>query len=178
MRVTLMIVLLGLVIAVAFGQLGPEKWNVDRVMFILIFVLTLFIVGTFPNHFVDHHVSRHVFRAHIPRIFFWTFGGLLVVHLLNDRLQIDTNWGQEKWLILLLVCLLGLIPESSPTLAFVTLYSQGTIPFSILVASCVVQDGHGMISIRGHSRKDFLIVKRINFLTGAFLGSMALRLGI
>ena len=178
MRVTLMIVLLGLVMAVAFGQLGPEKWNVDRVMLILIFLLALFIVGTFPNHFVDHHLWRHIFRTHVPRIFFWTFGALLVVHLLNNRLQIDTNWGQEKWLILLLVCLLGLIPESSPTLAFVTLYSQGTIPFSILVASCVVQDGHGMIPILAHSRKDFLIVKGINFFTGACLGSLGLSLGI
>ena len=92
------------------------------------------------------------------------------MHLLLDQLQLEV-WLQEKQFIVLLVaCLVGLIPESGPHLIFLTLYAEGTIPLSIFLASSVVQDGHGMLPMLAESRKDFLKVKLINLAVGLLLG--------
>ena len=66
--------------------------------------------------------------------------------------------------------LAGLIPESGPHLLFLTLFAKGAIPFSILMASSIVQDGHGMLPLLAHSRIDFLRIKGINFAVGLVVG--------
>jgi hypothetical protein len=81
------------------------------------------------------------------------------------------------WLVLGLAVIIGLIPESGPHLVFVSLYAQGTIPLSILLASSIVQDGHGMVPLLAHSRRDFFIVKLINALLGAVVGVLMLASG-
>ena len=73
--------------------------------------------------------------------------------------------------------LLGLIPESGPHLLFLTMYDQGMAPFSVLLASSIVQDGHGMLPLLAHSRVDFLKVKAINLVAGLLAGSLLLLLG-
>ena len=73
-------------------------------------------------------------------------------------------------IVLILACFLGIIPESGPNLLFVTLFAQGTIPFSILLANSIVQDGHGMLPMLAHSRKGFLLVKAVNFIIGLSVG--------
>jgi hypothetical protein len=70
-----------------------------------------------------------------------------------------------------------LIPESGPHLIFVLLFAKGSIPFSILLASSIVQDGHGMLPVLAHSRKAFVIIKLINLAIGLILGAVALLLG-
>jgi len=45
-----------------------------------------------------------------------------------------------EWVGLLAV-FLGIIPESGSHMIFVMLYANGMIPFSILLASSIVQDG-------------------------------------
>ena len=80
-------------------------------------------------------------------------------------------------MVLLVAALVGLIPESGPHLVFVTLYSQGAVPLSILLASSIVQDGHGMLPLLAHSRRDFVTVKIINFGAGLGIGALALSLG-
>ncbi|MDP6491780.1 MAG: putative manganese transporter, partial [Kiritimatiellia bacterium] len=74
-------------------------------------------------------------------------------------------------------CVVGLIPESGPHMVFVSLYAEGVIPFSTLLASCIVQDGHGMIPMLAHSRRAFLGVKLINFIVGLAIGLVGLLLG-
>ena len=53
--------------------------------------------------------------------------------------------------VLLTGALVGIIPESGPHLIFVMLYAQGLVPFSVLLTSSFVHDGHGMLlaSLRG-----------------------------
>ena len=43
-------------------------------------------------------------------------------------------------------------------------------PFSVLLASSVVQDGHGMLLLLADSRRYFFRVKGINFIVGLLLG--------
>ncbi|MBW2690526.1 MAG: hypothetical protein JRC99_11415 [Deltaproteobacteria bacterium] len=57
-----------------------------------------------------------------------------------------------------------------PHLVFLTLYTQSAVPFSVLLASSVVQDGHGMLPLLADSRRDFFRVKAINFAVGLALG--------
>ena len=73
--------------------------------------------------------------------------------------------------------LLGIIPESGPHLLFVTLFDQGNVPISTLVASSIVQDGHGMLPLFAYSWRDFLAVKGINLLVGILVGALLLGLG-
>jgi len=53
---------------------------------------------------------------------------------------------------------------------FVTLFAEGAIPFGILLASSIVQDGHGMLPLLAESKKGFVSVKIINLSIGLFVG--------
>jgi Putative, 10TM heavy-metal exporter len=179
-RGILAVVLSGLVIALMVGELGPTAWNWMRVTLVLVSLTALFIVGTVPDHFLEEHLWRHVALKHVPRVFLWTLGALIVLHVLTDDLHLDMASAvqQSQWLVLLLACMVGLIPESGPHLIFVTLYAQGALPLSILLASSAVQDGHGMLPMLAHSRRAFLVIKAINFAIGLLVGSLMLAMGL
>ena len=161
---------------IVFGQLGPPTWTWIRVTLLAVSGIALFIVCTVPDHFLEEHLWRHIFIRHVPRIFLWTFGALFVVYMLTEHFQIDleNSIQKGKWVVLFVACLIGMIPESGPHLMFVTLYAQGIIPLSILLASSIVQDGHGMLPMLAHSRRTFLIVKGINFAAGILCGAAAI----
>ena len=74
--------------------------------------------------------------------------------------------------VLVIACLVGVIPESGPHLVFVTLFAQGLIPLSVLLANSIVQDGHGMLPLLAHSRRAFLVVKAINILIAMLVGGI------
>lgn len=179
-RGILAVVLSVLVIALLVGQLGPTEWNWVRVTLLLVSCVALFIVATVPDHFLEEHLWRHVSLGHVPRVFLWTLGALIVLHILTEYLHLDMESAVQKgkWLVLLLACLIGLIPESGPHLIFVTLYAQGALPLSILLASSIVQDGHGMLPMLAHSGRAFLIIKVINFAIGFVVGTLAMIIGL
>jgi hypothetical protein len=152
------------------GYLGPPVWNWVRITFFLISLGGLFIVATVPDHFLETHLWEHVAKTHIPRVFLWTLGALLLMNLMVDHFHL-TDWMQNNQLLMLLAaCVVGLVPESGPHLVFLTLYTQGTVPFSVLLASSVVQDGHGMLPLLADSRADFFRIKAINLAVGLSLG--------
>ena len=163
--------------SVIIGQLGPPTWNWLKVTLILVSAAALFIVSTVPDHFLEEHLWNHVVKIHVPRIFLWTFGALLMMHLLVDQLDLS-SWLQDNQLIVLLVaCLVGLIPESGPHLVFLTLYAEGSIPLSVFLASSVVQDGHGMLPLLAESRINFFKIKGINLVVGLLLGGIGILFG-
>lgn len=165
------------VLGLGTGEIGPDDWNWIRWTLLLTSVVGLFIIATVPDHFLESHLWEHVVKTHIPRVLAWTFGALLVMHLLLETFEL-TGWLQQHRLMLLLsACLLGLIPESGPHLVFLTLYLEGALPFSVLLASSIVQDGHGMLPLLADSRRDFLRVKGINFGVGLLIGLVGLAFG-
>jgi hypothetical protein len=168
-----------LIAGVASGQIETEGWNSVRIMLIVSSVIALFIVATVSDHFLDEHLWRHVAKRHLPGIFLWTLGALVAMYLLLDRAHFDAAAAvaRGKWIVLAAACLIGLIPESGPHLVFVTLFARGAIPFSILLASSIVQDGHGMLPMLAQSRRTFVVVKAINFVVGLAAGAAALALG-
>lgn len=175
-RGVLFTVLALLLIAVLSGELGPKEWNWVRLTIVLATVFAAFVVYTVSDHFLEEHLWKHVAVQHVPRIFMWTFGTLLLAHLLVARLDISGIVQQSGWLMLIIASLVGIIPESGPHLVFVTFYAQGLIPISILLANSIVQDGHGMLPLLAHSRRAFLIVKAINLAMALVIGGIALML--
>ena len=174
-----LIIILALFIAgLLFNQLGLTAWNWVKVTFLMTSLFALFIVSTVPEHFLERHLWEHIVKVHIPRVFLWTLGALLLMHLLLEYLNIET-WIKAHYLaVLLIACLIGLIPESGPHLVFVTLYAQGAIPFGVLLASSMVQDGHGMLPLLAESKRGFFSVKAINFVVGLLTGLVFYMMGV
>ncbi len=77
-------------------------------------------------------------------------------------------------MVLLIAVLVGIIPESGPHMLFVTLFAHGSLPFSILLASSIVQDGHGTLPLLAVSNLAFFWLKTINVTIGLLVGSIGL----
>jgi len=115
-----------------------------------------------------------VLKKHLLRIFLWTFGVLLAIHYLDALIDIEA-WIQENLFVVLMVAILiGIIPESGPHLIFVTLFAEGSLPFAILLANSIVQDGHGTLPLLAVSRRAFFWLKLINLGFGLLFGVVGL----
>jgi len=79
--------------------------------------------------------------------------------------------------IFFIALIVGIIPESGPHMVFVMMFAKGLIPFSVLLASSIVQDGHGMLPLLSHSVRDSLAVKMFNIVIGLILGGALYLLG-
>ena len=177
-RGVLSIVLVLFIFGLISGQIGPPAWDWIKITIFLVSGVALFIVSTVPDHFLETHLWEHVAKKHIPRVFLWTFGALLLMHLLLDHLQLQ-DWLQQQQLGLLVIAsLVGVIPESGPHLIFLTLFTEKAIPFSILLASSIVQDGHGMLPLLADSRRTFVKIKAINLAVGLLVGLIGYIVGV
>jgi hypothetical protein len=124
------------------------------------------------KHYFKHHIWTHIIKGHLIRIFLWTFGALLVVEFAMTFVDLQSIASEYTFLLLVLGVLIGLIPESGPHLIFVMLFAKGLIPFSVLFASSVVQDGHGMLPMLSYSIKDSVLIKIFNLVFGLALGTI------
>jgi hypothetical protein len=164
----------GFLFLLATGLLGPAGWDWKKITFAAGAGFALFIVLTVPDHFLEEHLWEHVVKKHLLRIFLWTFGVLLAIHFLDSFIDIEA-WIQDNlFIVLLFAILIGIIPESGPHLIFVTLFAAGSIPFSILLANSIVQDGHGTLPLLAVSRSAFFWLKLINIGFGLLLGIVGL----
>ena len=154
-----------------------SRWDWLRVTLLLSGLIGLAIIATVPDHFLEEHLWNHLVKVHVWRIFLWTLGALLVVRLLTAHLHLHGVAGGSMLWVMLVACLVGLIPSSGPHLVFVVLYAEGSVPFSVLLASSIVQNGHGMIPMLAHSRRAFVGVKVVGFAAGLAAGLAALALG-
>lgn len=147
---------------------------------IVVSAVAFIIVSTAPDHFLEEHLWKHVAKKHVPTIFAWTLIALTALHFLPGHDKIEAFAGANasvKWLILISAALVGLIPESGPHLVFVTLFANGTLPLSVLLANSIVQDGHGLLPMLAHSRRDFILVKLIKFIIALAIGGALMAFG-
>lgn len=175
-RATLAAGLSLVILALASGALGPAAWGWKRVTLLGVIGLGLFVVATVPDHFLKEHLWRHVVARHVPRIFLWTVGVLGAMAVVSRFVDVKLLVSDNRWGVLVLAGVLGLIPESGPHLVFVTLYAQAALPLGTLVASSIVQDGHGMLPLLAHSTRAFVTVKLINLAVGLAVGAVLLGL--
>jgi hypothetical protein len=160
------------IVLLIIGEVGPESWNWEKVTFFIVTIIGAFVVSTVSDHFLTEHIWRHIIKKHFVKIFLWTFGAFFFIHLLNNYIDVDHWIKDNTYLILLIAVLIGIIPESGPHIVFITLFASGTIPFSILLANSIVQDGHGAIPLLAESRKSFILMKLINVLVGLLIGGI------
>ena len=160
--------------AVFFGGLGPEVWNWKKITFTLGALISLFIITTVPDHFLEEHLYAHVIKKHLLRVFLWTFGALLIVQYMENYLNIDM-WLQENVAaVLVSAAVIGIIPESGPHMVFVTMYAKELIPFAVLLASSISQDGHGTLPLLAVSTKAFIWLKVVNIVVALAIGMLFL----
>lgn len=154
-------------------------FNEDWVSYALMAVIALAIAVTMisSDHFIKEHIVGHVVKRHLPSVFLWIFGVLLLVKTAGNFIDVGSFIHANCWWVLLVACLVGLIPQSGPQLLFVALFADGAIPFSILLANSIVQDGHGGLPLLAFSRKDFLAVKAVNFLVALAVSAVLMMAG-
>lgn len=176
-RVALVLTLALLFLALASGKIGPTGWDWKRMTFLIVIGVGLFISSTVPEHFLEEHLWRHVVRRHVPRVFLWTLAAMVVLTVLTRYVDLNALPPGSDWGLLATGGLVGLLPESGPHLIFVTMYSDGVAPLSVLFASSIVQDGHGMLPLLSASKRIFVVVKLINLVVGLVLGAVLLLMG-
>lgn len=152
-------------------------WNWIRTTFLIVSLVSLFIIATVNDHFIEEHLWNHIIKKHFIKIFLWTFGALIALHFINEYIDIGEWVKTNQYMLLVIAVLIGIIPQSGPHFIFVLLFLQGSIPFSILLANSIVQDGHGAIPLLAESRKSFISMKAINILIGLIIGFLGIFLG-
>jgi hypothetical protein len=170
LRLLILLVILVVLTGVTLGVLGSPSWDWKRVTFIALISVAGVIIGTVPEHFLHEHVWRHIVRKHLWRVFLWSFGAILVVEFGLSYWNLEGFVKNHMEWIGLIAVLLAIVPESGPHLLFVMLYTRGLIPFSILLASSIVQDGHGMLPLLSYTIRDSILIKLFNLAFGISIG--------
>ena len=176
-RSLLLVLIVSIPVLITTGTLGPSIWDWKRVTFICLSLGTLFIIMVCSEHYLESHIWGHIIKKHLFRVFLWSFGALLFVHWGLAFWDLNTFIHEHMLWVLLIGALIGIIPESGPHLIFVMMYAQGLIPFSVLLTTSFVQDGHGMLPLLSYSLKDSVLIKVFNLIFGLAVGSMFFALG-
>ncbi|MGN1215973.1 MAG: putative manganese transporter [Candidatus Cryptobacteroides sp.] len=143
-------------------------------LFACLSVIVIFALLFASDHFVQEHLWDHIICRHLPSIVAWTGGILLGVGLLFHFIDPGTWISENTFLMILLAILVGLVPQSGPHLVFVTLYAGGVIPFPVLLANSLVQDGHASLPLLADSRKSFVKAKIIKVILALAISSLSL----
>lgn len=153
-------------------DLLSESWM--NVLFACLSVIMLGVILFAPDHFIDEHLWHHVIRKHFLNIFLWTFGVLAAIAVLMHFVDISSWVSDNTALMILFAVAVGIIPESGPHLIFVTLFAAGIVPFPVLLASSISQDGHASIPLLAESKSAFLKAKIINCAVALVCGFAAM----
>lgn len=174
-RPLLLLVMAGFIVLLSTSHLG-HGFGWEQYTLIGVGVFTLVLVLAADEHFLTDHLWKHVILKHVTKIFGWVFVTLLALELIRHM-----DWTQylsaSPLTMLLAAAAIGLIPQSGPHLLFVNLFAQGLAPFSVLLTSAIVQDGHACLPLLAHSRRDFLVVKGVKLVIGLTLGLFVYLLG-
>jgi len=174
---TLLLIIIFLVLLV-LGIAGPDSWNWQKITLFILLIIGGLIIGTTPDHYLKEHIWDHIFKEHIWRVFLWTLFALLIIHISLEHWDLSEFVKTNRLGILFISALLGIIPESGPHLIFVTMFSRGLIPFSILLTSSFIQDGHGILPLLSYSIKDSILIKVFNIAFGLIVGIILLSMGL
>ena len=156
---------------------GHSEWGLENILFIVLGLVVLYVLVIVDEHFLEEHLWQHIIRKHFAKIFLWTFGALLGIALLMHYVDITPWLAKNRLTVLGIALLVGIIPQSGPNLVFVSLFYSGTLPFSILFANSIVQDGHSSLPLLAESKKSFFLVKGINLVVGLIAGLMGYFMG-
>jgi len=173
-RFSLLSAVLLFIFMLVSGKLGDVQWNIEKFAYLFVSLIGLFIITTVPDHFLNEHLWEHVIKKHLARIFLWTVGAFILIYFLKNFIDVEMWIKHHQLPVLILACLIGIIPESGPHIVFITLFASGSIPFSVLLANSIVQDGHSALPLLAESGRSFIWMKLINFAVGLLVGAIGL----
>lgn len=156
-------------------SLLDERWM--NILFALLSIFVFMLVAASEDHFVNDHIWNHVVKKHCLKIFLWTAGALLVIGVALNYMDLDQWISGNSYLVLVAAALIGMIPESGPNMIFITLFSTGLAPFSVLLTSSISQDGHTSLPLLSSNKRGFLAAKIINAVIALAVGSLFYLLG-
>ncbi len=156
-------------------NLLDEQWL--NILFAVMSIFVLWFTATAREHFIQEHLWNHVIKRHLLRIFCWTSGALLLINFGLEYFDIASFTRDNVPFMILLAVLIGIIPESGPHLLFVTMFAGGLVPFSVLLASSVSQDGHASLPLLAESKSGFIKAKAINVAIALATGFAACAMG-
>ena len=122
------------------------------------------------EHYFKVHIWRHILLNHVLRIAAWTFASVFLIKLGLFYFSLGALVHDHPAMVFLFAILVGLLPISGPHLLFVSMFSGGLIPVSVLLANSIVQDGHAMLPLMSYSLKDAVIVKGYKVFAALIIG--------
>lgn len=152
-----------------------EHWA--NILFATLSTITLILIATTKDHFIKEHLWKHIIKKHLLSIFLWTAGALAIIHIGMQYIDIEPWLKTNMFYVILLAALVGMIPESGPNLIFITLFTSGLAPFSVLLTSSISQDGHTSLPLLASKKSSFVYAKLLNAIFAAIIGTIALLLG-
>lgn len=153
-----------------------EEWMYYMFAAFSVILLAVLCIGS--DHFIEEHLWEHIIERHLPKMFAWTFGVLLLLGFCSTWFDLESWISSNIALMILLATAIGIIPESGPHMVFVTLFAAGVVPVPVLVASCISQDGHAALPLLAESKGAFLRAKAINCVVALIVGFSCMWLGL
>ena len=145
-----------------------EEWL--QYTFSILAAISLYIIIKVPEHFLNEHLWGHIIKKHFLKIFGWIFIVIAAINISFTYIDIDNiSYDGYYWAFAGAAILLGLIPQSGPHIVFISLFTQGVIPFSILLVSSIVQEGHSALPLLAESKRSFLLVKFIKIIVAIII---------
>ena len=115
---------------------------------------------------------------HALKVFAWTFGVLLAVALIEEHVDLGAWIRDHAALSIGVAILIGLIPQSGPHMAFVTMFADGLLPLPVLIANCIVQEGHAGLPLLSESKGAWLRAKGIKVVLALIISAALSLLGL
>lgn len=177
-RIAMLIIIVVFIVLLGFNAIGPKFWGWEKISLFSLLLIVIVIFSTTPEHYLKEHIWEHIFKQHIWRVFLWTLFALLLLQIGLKSWNLSSYIKANPLTILFISAIVGIIPESGPHLIFVTMFAQGLIPFSILLTSSFIQDGHGLLPLLSYSLRDSILIKVFNIVFGSLVGLVLFGLGL
>lgn len=159
---------------------GFGEWIFENGLFLALSIAALWVVVVAKDHFIQVHLWEHVLKEHFLSIFAWTAGTLYVLFLWRafaGPISFNLEAVDIKILLLAISVAIGWIPYSGPHFLFIQLFASSVIPFSVLFANSIVQDGHTSLILISESRKQFCYLKGVKSLIAIIIGVFGIWIG-
>ena len=176
-RASLLLGTVSILVVLTTGIVGPPSWNWEKITLVALIAVAIIVVGSTPDHYIKEHIWAHITKKHLWRVFLWSFFALLIVNIGLEKWNLEEFVKTHMAWVLLVSALVGIIPESGPHMIFVVMFAHGHVPFSVLLTSSFVQDGHGMLPLLSYTVKDSILIKLFNLVFGLLIGGILFGLG-
>ena len=154
-----------------------EEWM--QYSFVILAAISLYIIMKVPEHFLNEHLWNHIIKKHFLRIFLWIIVSIAAIQGLLYLVHIDILMSENMyfWSFVIIAATIGIIPQSGPHIIFISLFSQGIIPLSVLLVNSIVHEGHASLPLLAESKKSFLFVKLIKIVLAMLIAALGFFVG-